>query len=124
MTVTDYSVINMPSMMSRNVLVQDPNNPDNWVRDEAWYEATRATYAALLDFFKSNNLLKVDVETPRIDDVVLKLSDLNEEGQQLVKSGADDRWLASFDRPGSTKSPSDVSALEKALQRLRAAGRN
>jgi len=47
------------------------------------------------------------------------LSDLNDEGQALVQSGADDRWIASFDKPGNTKPPSDLSSLKIELDSIR-----
>ena len=42
-----------------------------------------------------------------VDKVVPKFSELTSHGQAFVKSRADERWLASFDRPGAKRIPSD-----------------
>ena len=115
----DYKVIDMPSMMARLATTPAPHNAEKWVRDDSWYSQIRDIYSNLLDFFDRNNLVKNNIDRRCIDNVVVMFSDLTEEGQALVESGADDRWLASFDRPGSAKLPTDVSSLEKALRKIK-----
>jgi hypothetical protein len=119
----DYKVIDMPSMMARTVTKRSTENEDLWVRDDDWYDQIRAMYKALLSFFVNNSLLIREVSQSSIDDVVVMFSDLNGEGQALVHSGADDKWLSSFDRPGAVKPPSDTASLKKALNKIRAGER-
>lgn len=115
---TDYKLIDVPSMLSRDVRKRDPTNPSRWVKDETWYENIRQIYTTLVRFFLDHELLKNAVNTSSIDSVVIMFSDLNDAGKLLVKSGADERWLNSFDRVGSKKEFSDVRYLEKALRNL------
>lgn len=118
MSQVDYTVIDMPTKLGRLVQKQDPFDPEVWIRDEDWYDQTRKIYGALVNFFADNGLIAKKMSIDPIDVVVIKLSDLTDKGQALVQSGADDRWLASFDRVGSTKSPSDTTSLKKALSKI------
>ena len=77
---------------------------------------------SLVDFFRQNDLLLVEVDTD-ISTVVLMFSDFTDEGKQLIKSRAVDQWLASFDR-NPAKHPSDVTALTKKLQALRTSSKH
>jgi hypothetical protein len=117
MTVVDYAVVDMPTTLARAVLRQDKADPSKWVRDDEWYENIRVTYGSLLKFFADHQLLMKPI-TQSLDMAVVRLSDLNDLGVALIRSGADDKWLASFDRAGSTKALDDVSYLEKALNRI------
>ena len=118
----DYVIYNMPTMLGRSVTCPDPNDQNKWIRDERWYDSVRLQYFALFKFFQDQELLRAPfvAKLSDTDSVVLRFSDLTPEGQAFVKSGADDRWLASFDRPGSKKQRDDVSYLEKQLQKMRA----
>ena len=113
----DYTVLDMPTHLGRTVLVQDSNDETKWVRDDKWYEETRVVFRSLYDFFILNNLLVRANPTLTIDELVLRFSDFTPVGQQLLKSGAVDNWLESFDRPGSKKARTDVRYLEKALRK-------
>jgi hypothetical protein len=118
----DYIVYNMPAMLGRAVTCPDPSDPNKWIRDESWYNSVRRTFFALFKFFQAHGLLKSAVvsDIATTDQVILRLSDFTSEGQAFLKTGADDRWLASFDRPGSKKQRDNVSYLEKQLQKMRA----
>lgn len=116
----DYKLIDMPTMLSREVKVQNPNDPNEWVRDDLWYEQIRSIYSNFVQFLQENSLLK----KPSVrysDELVLFLSDLNEDGRTLIQSGAKGRWLDTFDRPGGGPPPSDTSILKRALQKIRRA---
>ena len=76
--------------------------------------------SSLVSFFRDNRLLNVEVDSD-ISNLVLHFNDFTEEGKQFVKSGAPDKWLASFDRD-PTKPSADVSYLERQLKRLRRQG--
>ena len=122
MTV-DFSIVDMPSLMKVTVRKESPDDPDKFVEDDgSWHRDVRITYSSLLKFFEDNKLLINPVTTTNIDEVVINLSDLSEIGQKLVWAQSIDRWLASFDRPGSKKAPDDVRYLEKALKKLRESG--
>ena len=120
MPTDDFKLYNVPAAMQRSVLKQDPADTTRWVRDEDWYAETRETYWELFAFMQDQNLLhRVVVTSPLdVDDVVMHWSDLTETGQAFVRTNAIDRWLRSFDRPGSKKKRSDVTMLSKALARL------
>lgn len=114
---TDYKIVDMPTMLSRDVKIQSPHDPNEWVRDDHWYEQIRSIYRSFLGFLQRNRLLRENVHYS--DDLVLFFSDLSEDGRVLIQSGADDRWLDAFDRPGGGPPPSDTSILERALQKVR-----
>lgn len=115
---SNYKLIDMPTMLSREVKVQRPDDPNEWVRDDSWYEQIRSIYSSFVRFLHDNSLIK----NPNVyysDELVLFISDLNEDGRALIQSGADERWLDAFDRPGGGPPPSDTSILERALQKVR-----
>jgi hypothetical protein len=114
----DFVVYNMPGMLSREVRKPDPFDPTKWVRDEAWYESIREKMATLFTFYRSHGLLRHADSLPAVDKVVLNFSDFSELGQRFIRSGAADRWLASFDRPGSRRGATDDSYLERQLTKL------
>ncbi|HEY5713577.1 MAG TPA: hypothetical protein VIT38_16905 [Allosphingosinicella sp.] len=115
--IKNYKVIDMPSLMQRKVLKQDPRDITTWISDETWYDQIRMIYRAFILFLEENKLLKKPVDND-IDQVVIWLADLSERGRGLIESGAYGRWLDSFDRPGSKKSLSDTSYLQRALKKL------
>ncbi len=67
-------------------------------------------------FFRNHGLLKREIPHD-ISALVLMFSDFTADGQQLIKSGAPDKWLASFDR--NLKRPStDVSIMARKLKAI------
>lgn len=115
MSGADYKVMDMPTHLGRRALKQDPFDPDKWIRDGEWYQMTKEINRSLYKFFQDNHLIERGLWDNPIEEVVLKLSDFNQLGKNLIRSGAVDKWLGSFDRPGSKKAFSDVRYLEKAL---------
>ena len=115
----DYKVIDMPSMMARVVTTRSSFNNDEWAADINWYRQIKEIYRNLLQFLKENDLLRINLSDNPIEDVVIRFSDLTKEGQAFVRSGADEKWLASFDRHGSKKPPTDVSSLRRALSKIK-----
>lgn len=122
MTDKDYKVMDMPTHLSRKALKQDPRNPNAWIHDDSWYRETREINFALYEFFLEHDLVNSQKRFETIDEVVLRYNDFNILGKLFLKSGAVDRWLASFDRPGSKKALSDVRYLEKALRAMSGTG--
>jgi len=114
----DFIVYDIPAMLSRDAVLRDPANPSKWVRDDTWYVSVQQHMAALFAFFQAHGLLVEPKRLPSVEQVVLKFSDFSEIGQRFVMTGAAERWLASFDRPGSKKLPSNVTYLEKQLAKL------
>ena len=110
---------NMPAMLRREVYFLDEGG--DRVRDESWYASVRERFFHLFKFYQVHELLKKKVVDTMCDtdSVELFLSDFTEAGQAFLRSQADDRWLASFDRSASKKKSGDVSYLEKQLQKLR-----
>jgi hypothetical protein len=122
MTSADFIVYNMPQMLGREVRKQDPaDSASRWVRDESWYESTRQRFFYLFKFFQDNHLVTKELVTDlrSVENAVLWFSALSDEGQSFVKMRFDERWLKSFDRPGTQKKSSDVSYLQKQLQQIR-----
>jgi hypothetical protein len=115
---TDFIVYDMPVMLSRRVTRLDPVDPSKSVRDESWYESVRQKMSTLFSFFEKKGLLRDSGSLAAVQDVVLRFSDFSDRGQRFIMSQAPDKWLASFDRPGSKKKPTDVSYLEKQLAKL------
>ncbi|WP_338426904.1 hypothetical protein [Sphingopyxis kveilinensis] len=115
---TNYKIIDMPTTLSRDVKIQSSNDPNKWVKDNVWYEQIRLIYSSFVGFLKKNDLL-INNDIKYSDDLVVFFSDLNKDGRALIQSGADDRWLDTFDKPGGGPPPSDTSALERALQKVR-----
>ncbi|MBJ7414771.1 MAG: hypothetical protein JHC88_04780, partial [Niveispirillum sp.] len=111
---------NMPVKLSRIVKCQHPGDPAIWIRDESWYVQISEIYGALRSFLTGNGLVAKDLTDVPLEETVIMLSDLTGEGQALDRSGAIDRWLGSFDRPGSKKRASKMSILVKALETIRA----
>jgi hypothetical protein len=113
----NYKVLDMPSMLKREVVKQDPLDSTIWIRDDSWYEDIKEIYGAFATFLTENNLLVRPIGRD-LDSLVIWLDDLDDSGRALIASGALGRWLDSFDRPGSKKSLSDTRYLQKALQKL------
>lgn len=113
----DYKAMDMPTHLSRSVLRQDPNDYTKWVKDEEWYKRTKIVHKTLLNFYIEHGLLERYVECP-LENVVLMFSDFTNDGRKLLKSGAVDRWLSSFDRPGSRKNLDDTSILDRSLRSI------
>lgn len=120
MVGADYNLYNVPALLARSVKKQDPNDPDRWVRDDDWYSEVLDKYYSLFCFLQSNGLvLRELVKSPGdTAAVVVKASELTERGQRFIKTGADERWLKSFDRPGSKRDFSNTEYLTKALTKL------
>ena len=116
----DFSVIDVPSDLCRSVKRKDVHG--QWVRDDAWYRDILKIYGALLRFFSENGLIRdtalMGASAPPLEELVLRYSDLTDLGQKLVKTGRIDRWLASFDQPGSKKPLGDVEYLERELRKI------
>ena len=122
MSTKDFTVYDMPNMFAREVRRQDPLDGSKWIRDEQWYSGARETFYNLFRFFQERQLVvrRLVESQDDVDKVVLKFRELTGRGQAFVKSRADERWLASFDRRGAKKIPSDWIYPEKQLQKIRA----
>lgn len=123
MVESDYKVYNLPALLNRSVKKQDPADSSKWIVDSDWYRDIREKYFALFQFLQSNKLVSRKLVTT-IDDVsnvVVRHSELTDFGRRFVKSGIDERWLKSFDRPGSKKEFSNVAYMQKAIEKLQKA---
>ena len=115
----DYMRFNLPALMARDVKKLSPDS-GLWVRDESWYAEIREKYRSLFNFFRENSLVCNDQLPANFDveEVVLFNSAFTEAGRALLDSGSVDRWIRSFDKPGSNKRFSDISKLELALKKI------
>ncbi len=75
-------------------------------------------WRSLIEFLDTNQLMLKRVEIANLHDmegVELRSGSLNELGNAVIKCGFD-KWLRGIDKG---KSPSNLSALEKCLEKLR-----
>ena len=114
MSDVDYVYLNVPALLQRKALITSSNG--TLVEDKNWSERLKERLVNLVKFFQDNNLLTSKLEGD-VSRVIILYSHFNGVGQQFIKSGAPDKWLASFDRQTS-KPASDVSYLVKRLQAL------
>lgn len=114
----DFIVYDMPSMLNRRVTKQDPNDAAKWITDVTWYESVRQKMSTLFAFYRQRGLLRDPSALQETDNVVLRFSDFSEIGRKFLMTTASDKWLASFDKPGSKKDLRDVTYLERQLARL------
>jgi hypothetical protein len=89
--------------------------------------------ATIIDFLKRGGLLKPAAAVNGIvfEDAVLRLSDLTDEGQDFIMSGATDNWLSACDRKSNLilakganeeerlKVYADPAGLKKRLEKFR-----
>jgi hypothetical protein len=120
MGASDFILYNVPAMLARQVQRRDPSDPDQWIRDEAWYEQVRRNYYALFSFLNANGLVTQPIacSAERLDSVVLRFSDLTPLGQAFVRSRAVDKWLTAAEK---SQGAPDTKPLSKSLAKLVAA---
>jgi len=119
MPQTDFKYLNIPALLERKAWIAAGSQDNALVEDSGWTKRLSERLSSLVFFFRSQGLLKNNVRED-ISDLVLCFSDFTDEGKQLIKSGAPDKWLASFDS-NPTKSSSDVSYLSRKLEAIRRA---
>jgi hypothetical protein len=117
MSHSDFTYLNIPALLGRKAWLAVGAEKEGLTEDLTWRERFAARLFNLVLFFRNNGLLKIDVPQD-ISNFVLRFSDFTEEGQRFIKSGAPDKWLASFDRD-PTKSSEDVSYLTRRLASVR-----
>jgi hypothetical protein len=108
----------MPSLMATKAcLLKD----GELVPDEEWRASAREMFFHLFRFLQDNGLVtrKLVRTLADTEDVTVRFGDLTSEGQAFIMSLAAERWLASFDRPGSKKSRDDIRYLETQLKKMR-----
>lgn len=119
----DFIVYDMPGMLNRRVTKQDPDDPAKWISDETWYESVRQRMSTLFAFYRERGLLRDPSALQDTDHVVLRISDFSEIGRKFLMTTASEKWLASFDKPGSKKDVTDITYLDRQLARLVERGR-
>lgn len=110
----DFKYLNVPALLSRKAWM---TLGDSLVEDMEWSKRLSDRLFHLIMFFRDHDLLAREVPQD-ISELVLLFSDFTEDGQRLIKSGAPDKWLASFDRDPE-KSCTDVSLMARKLNSLR-----
>jgi hypothetical protein len=113
----DIKVLNVPGLLGGRAWAS--NDAGELVPDSGWHERLLDRLRSLYEFHRQHRLVSgrlVTAPSP-LETLVIWRSDLSPAGWELWRSGAVDRWLASFDRtPG--KSPDDLKMLERALAKL------
>jgi len=116
----DFKYLNVPALLDGKAWAAPQFGDGDLLEDAGWISRVSDRLSSLVFFFRDHGLLNVDVGSD-ISKLVLCFSDFSEDGKRFIKSGAPDKWLASFDRD-PTKSCSDVSYLERQLKRIRKQG--
>jgi hypothetical protein len=111
----DFVYLNLPALLARKAWTVAETGA--LVEDQEWVQRFSERLFSLVQFFRCHNLLKVEAGE-NISNLVLRFSDFTEEGKRLIKSGATDKWLASFDRDPN-KASNDVSYLVRRLKGLK-----
>ena len=115
--LNDIKVLNVPGLLGGRTWAAD--GAGDLVPDPGWHERVFGRLRSLYEFHRQHGLVSGRLlEAPQpLETLVIWRSDLSPAGWELWRSGAVDRWLASFDRtPG--KSPDDLKMLERALAKL------
>lgn len=102
----DYVSFNVPGMLARYA------NPTI-----EWERKVLAIARIQLELFKKYGLINDSAPALRepLNEVVMRFSDYTAEGQEFVRSGALDKWMASCDRKGSLEAYEDPKPLEKRI---------
>lgn len=116
MTQQDFKYLNIPALLDGKAWAAVN---DSLVEDDGWQRRLSDRLFHMVLFFREHGLLARKVPED-ISTLVLFFSDFTEEGQRLIRSGAPDKWLASFDREPE-KPSSDVSLMTRKLKALRKA---
>lgn len=117
MSQADFKHLNVPALLGRKAWAVSQTGDGGLVEDAGWTGRLSERLSQLVLFFRNHGLLNVEVGSD-ISELVLCFSDFTEVGKRFIKSGAPDKWLASFDRD-PTKPCADVSYLERQLTRIR-----
>lgn len=107
MNGNDYISLNVPGLLTRF------SNPT-----PEWRAKVLAFAATQLSTFEEHGLISAGAEALRvpIENAVVRFSDYTALGQQFVKTGAVDKWLASCDRKGEMSAYSDPVPLAKRIK--------
>jgi hypothetical protein len=110
----DFKYLNIPALLDRKSWV---TAGDSIVEDMTWSHVFSDRLFHMVMFFRDYDLLTREIPHD-ISALVLLFSDFTEDGQQLIKSGAPDKWLASFDR-NPEKISTNVSMMARKLKAIR-----
>jgi hypothetical protein len=104
--VPDYISFNVPGILTRYA------NPTN-----AWERKVLALTDTQLRLLKKHKLIRecAPALNAPLNEVVIRFSDYTAEGQDFVRSGAIDKWMASCDKKGSLDAYADPGPLEKRI---------
>lgn len=110
MQFIDFTLYNLPMLLTRN-------------KSKEWREQILARASVLISFFNENNLLisiiPFDDNNVLRDDLVIKRSNVTDEGLELFKSVIPE-WSRFLDKGGKLE---NVNRLEKGLKKIREARR-
>ena len=95
--MTDFAVVDIPSILSR--VVQRQTESGGWEPDPNWHKEVTETYRVLAKFYDEHALLKNRLRTVSSTDLKIMWSDLTEYGKAFSREH-EERWLQSIDRDG------------------------
>jgi hypothetical protein len=107
----DFSVVNVPAMLARQVRSYEADGKEI-TDDGEWHRRGAETLFVLAEFLASKSIVSPEVDVSRRPDLVIRFSQLNEVGRAFVMSQAVDQWMGSLDRrkPGT---PITADGLER-----------
>lgn len=95
--MSDWAVVNLPSVFSRVVRTYDAEG--NEIPDDGeWHRVASEVQYVLAEFLADKSLIAENVCVSRRPDLVIFRSQLTEHGKAFEKSLAIDRWMDSFDK--------------------------
>jgi hypothetical protein len=95
--MSDWTVVNLPSVFQREVRSYDATGaevPD----DGEWQRVVSEMHYVLAEFLAAKSLIAAELNVSRRPDLVIWHSQLTEHGKAFERSLAIHRWMQSFDR--------------------------
>jgi hypothetical protein len=116
--VSDFSIVNIPEVMSQKVSSYD--REDHAIRDDGeWHRQVAESQYVLAEFLVSKGLVTGKNSISRTPDLVIQWSQLTDIGQAFMKAALD-KWLMSVDRVGTTEA-AKVEKLERRWRKFTSA---
>jgi hypothetical protein len=109
--VTDFKVVNVPGMLTVKATISDGKG--NWLPDPDWNREAAESQFVLAELLAENSLLQASAPSiERRPDLVIHWSDLNEMGQEFIRSDSD-KWMRSIDRTGMSEQEKRAKLLKR-----------
>jgi hypothetical protein len=100
--MSDWNVVDLPSVFCRVVRSYDARG-NEIIDDGEWHRQVSEIHYVLAEFLARNSLIADHIDLSRQPELVIRHSQLTEQGKAFDKSLEIDKWMQSFDRakPGA-----------------------